>query len=316
MICILYVVTVTLTKCNQPADWLIFRREVLTQDCISCLIHFHLIVLLRFSFWARFPPLAEPCDWPLVMTVLRQCSFFFSSVCVLFLISVNSIVLEFTQISFSSHVGRWPLFIDWLIHEYFCLVLHLFPLDKKKMTKDWPKEIVNISLLSLKIWHCFGIASIKSNHRATHLNLIETAAKKRKEKKKLCKMTNSEPKVLVLDGLFVKWSGQKKIFLKLFHLLFPPVVISDIILCLAFVYLCQDLLQRLSKQREMSLRFHRDHREIRRVSLVDIRRDMQTVTLSWSSLSSLYRLLDYWKGIFSQSLFLTCDWLNYIHRRD
>lgn len=27
IICILYVVTVTLTKCNQPADWLTFRRE-------------------------------------------------------------------------------------------------------------------------------------------------------------------------------------------------------------------------------------------------------------------------------------------------
>lgn len=28
IICILYVVTVTLTKCNQPADWLAFRREL------------------------------------------------------------------------------------------------------------------------------------------------------------------------------------------------------------------------------------------------------------------------------------------------
>lgn len=155
-------------------------------------------------------------------------------------------------------------------------------------------------------WHRFD--QIESQSNTFELN------RNGSKKKKLCKMT--EPKVLVLDGLFVKWSGQKKIFLKLFHLLFHPVVISDIILCLAFVYLCQDLLQRLSKQREMSLRFHRDHREIRRVSLVDIRRDMPTVTLSWSSLSSLYRLLDYWKGIFSQSLFLTCDWLNYIHRRD
>lgn len=30
IICILYVVTVTLTKCNQPADWLIFRREIIS----------------------------------------------------------------------------------------------------------------------------------------------------------------------------------------------------------------------------------------------------------------------------------------------
>ena len=30
IICILYVVTVTLTKCNQPADWLTFRREIIS----------------------------------------------------------------------------------------------------------------------------------------------------------------------------------------------------------------------------------------------------------------------------------------------
>ena len=34
IICILYVVTVTLTKCNQPADRLTFRREIISYDCI------------------------------------------------------------------------------------------------------------------------------------------------------------------------------------------------------------------------------------------------------------------------------------------
>lgn len=183
MICILYVVTVTLTKCNQPADWLIFRREVLTQDCISCLIHFHLIVLLRFSFWARFPLWQSRAIGPLLWQYYVSVRFFFFCLCFI------SDICE--QYCFRIHTNQFQFSrrqmtpVYWLVDSWIFLSRpSLVSLRQKKMTKDWPKEIVNISLLSLKIWHCFGIASIQSNHRATHLNLIETAAKKKKGKKK------------------------------------------------------------------------------------------------------------------------------------
>lgn len=51
IICILYVVTVTLTKCNQPADWLTFRGGVILIRLFCCLIPVSLHLFLFFVFF-------------------------------------------------------------------------------------------------------------------------------------------------------------------------------------------------------------------------------------------------------------------------